>query len=59
MLLGAFSDIVDFVQGLVVSIPLDNTLAYLYVILNTVIGLAVALFTGQTGTGQGGGILPF
>jgi hypothetical protein len=59
MLLDAISDILEFAQGLIVSIPLDNGLAYIYVILNTVVSLLVALFTGQTGSDSGGGILPF
>ena len=58
MLLDLISDIFAFAQALIVDIPLQNGLSYLYVILNTVISLALTLVTGDAG-GNGGSILPF
>ena len=45
------------VQGLVVTIPVENALAGVYVVLNTALQLLLALF--GFGSGGGGSILPF
>ncbi len=50
MLADIFSQLYDTLYSLVVSIPLNNTLSYVYVILDTVAGLLLSLF-GYSGTG--------
>ena len=57
ILFDLFSDILDFAQALIIDIPLNNDLSYLYVIINTVLSLLMTLFTGDPGTD--GGIFSF
>ena len=45
ILFDLFSDILDFAQALIIDIPLNNDLSYLYVIINTVLSLLMTLFT--------------
>ncbi len=57
MLEELFTTLWQTVQGLFVSIPLENALSVAYVVLNTAIQLILALFGFSSG--GGGSILPF
>lgn len=50
------SDILDAIQALIVTIPLDNLLAVGYVVFSAVLSLfALLTFGGTDGGGLGGG----
>lgn len=56
-ILDALDDILQFIQALVIDIPVQNGLSALYVILNTAFNLLITLITGEAGDGGIG--LPF